>query len=283
MPIRTLATLAVALLLGLGAVVLVQLWLGRQREADVSGALLAGTVPVLVAAQPIERGAALDPALLKVARFPRASAPAGALTSIAEATDGGQRLALRTIAPDEPILNSKITEAGGKVNLSSTLTPGMRAVTFRADDVAGVAGFVLPGDRVDVLLTRNDAADGGTFLTQVLADNLKVLGVDQSDDDTTTKPMVVKAITLEVTPDQAQAISLAQAVGTVSLSLRQVADQAAVGKRVTTVGDLGGRRIVAQIAAPRLAPRVASAPAEPVGPRINVTRGIVTTNYIVAQ
>jgi len=221
MPIRTIATLAIAVFLGFGAVVLAQMWLGRQRMADVNTAALAGTVPVVVAAQPIERGATLQPGALKIVRFPQASAPAGALSNVEEVSAGGPRMALRPIVANEPILASKITGPGGKVNLSASMTPGMRAVTFRANDVAGVGGFVLPGDRVDVLITRDVGAAGGGsgFVTQILADNLKVLGVDQSDDDTSTKPVVVKAITLEVTPEQAQLISLAQAVGTVPPSI----------------------------------------------------------------
>lgn len=285
MPIRTLATLAIAILLGLVAVALANMWLSRQRNVDASTVSLAGTVPVVVAAQPIERGVALQPAALKVVRFPQAAAPAGALSTIEEASAGGQRLALRAIVVNEPILATKITAPGGKVNLSAAMTPGMRAVTFRANDVAGVAGFVLPGDRVDVLVTRDVAAQGGktgsSFVTQILADNLKVLGVDQLDDDTTTKPVVVKAITLEVTPAQAQVISLAQAVGTVSLALRQVGDQAAVDKRMTTVADLGGRGgspMVLRTAAPRRAAR----PATP-GLRVNVTRGVVTSDYAVSR
>ncbi|WP_332774116.1 Flp pilus assembly protein CpaB [Phenylobacterium sp.] len=285
MPIRTLATLAIAILLGLVAVALANMWLSRQRNVDASTVSLAGTVPVVVAAQPIERGVALQPAALKVVRFPQAAAPAGALSTIEEASAGGQRLALRAIVVNEPILATKITAPGGKVNLSAAMTPGMRAVTFRANDVAGVAGFVLPGDRVDVLVTRDAGAQGGksgsTFVTQILADNLKVLGVDQLDDDTTTKPVVVKAITLEVTPAQAQVISLAQAVGTVSLALRQVGDQAAVDKRMTTVADLGGRGgspMVLRTAAPRRAAR----PATP-GLRVNVTRGVVTSDYAVSR
>jgi|KBSSwiStaDraftv2_1062776.scaffolds.fasta_scaffold19678_6 pilus assembly protein CpaB len=284
MPIRTIATLAIAVFLGFGAVVLAQMWLGRQRMADVNTAALAGTVPVVVAAQPIERGATLQPGALKIVRFPQASAPAGALSNVEEVSAGGPRMALRPIVANEPILASKITGPGGKVNLSASMTPGMRAVTFRANDVAGVGGFVLPGDRVDVLITRDVGAAGGGsgFVTQILADNLKVLGVDQSDDDTSTKPVVVKAITLEVTPEQAQLISLAQAVGTVSLSLRQVTDQAVSGKRVTTINDLGGFRAMAPaMRAPRpVARRVAQASP---GLRVNVTRGVVTTDYAVSR
>jgi pilus assembly protein CpaB len=235
MPIRTIATIAVAALLGLVAVFLVQSYLSRQRAADASQAVIAGTAPVVVAAQPLARGVALNPTLLKVVRYPQDSVPPGALTDIAQATSGGQRLVLRAFAANEPILESRITTPGGRLNLSAAMTQGMRAVTFRSNDVAGVAGFVLPGDRVDVMLTRAGGEGAQAMITQVLAQNIKVLAVDQLADDSADKPVVATAITIEVTPEQAQTIRLAEAVGSVSLALRQVSDQLPVGKRVTTI------------------------------------------------
>lgn len=292
MPIRTIATLSVAILLGLIAVLAAQFWLGRQRQADQQSAALAGTLPVVVASQPIGRGMALTPALLKVVRYPQGSVPPGAMSSIEQATAGGQRLVLRPLAPNEPVLPGKITVPGGRVNLSAAMTQGMRGVTFRSNDVAGVAGFVLPGDRVDVLLTRDVGGPAGTdagkmnVVTQVLAENIKVLGVDQVSDDTAEAPVVAKAITLEMTPDQAQAISLAQAVGNVSLALRQVADEEPVTRQVTTVADLGGYRSFATTPvsySPRAyAPR-AAAPRAPSGPEVKVTRGVETKSYTVAR
>lgn len=289
MPARTILTLAVAVFLGLLAVVVAQAWLGNQRKADLQSAAVAGTVPVVVAAQPIERGAVLQPASLKIVRFPQASAPQGALGSLEEANAGGQRLALRAFAPNEPILTSRITTPGGKLNLSAGMTAGMRAVTFRSDDVSGVAGFVLPGDRVDVMLTRETTSGGESksTVTQIVADNLRVLGVDQVDDESANKPIVAKAITLEVTPEQAQAISLARAVGDVSLALRPISDRDPVAKRFTTVADLGGvaRAQGARLVRTAYRPKAAAVPepAEPVGPKVAVTRGIVTTEYAVAH
>jgi pilus assembly protein CpaB len=281
MPIRTIATIAIAALLGLMAVFLVQTYLSRQRAADLNSAAVAGTVPVVVAAQPIARGIALQPGLLKVVRYPQGSVPPGALTDLNQAV--GQRLVLRAFAPNEPILASRITTPGGKVNLSAAMTPGMRAVTFRSDDIAGVAGFVLPGDRVDVQLTRQAGEGQQALITQVLAENIKVLGVDQVTDDASDKPMVARAITLEVTIDQAQTIRLAQAVGSVALALRQVSDQLPVSKRVTTIRDLGG------YFAPPTPTRIASVTpavaigAAPSGPQVRVTRGVETKSYSVSR
>lgn len=284
MNLRTIATVAFAALFGLVAVLLTQVWLGRQRTADRQTAAIEGTVPVVIAAQPIARGMALEPTLLKVVRFPQASVPPGALTSVEQATTGGQRLALRSIAVNEPILAGKVTTPGGKVNLSAAMTPGMRAVTFRSNDVAGVAGFVLPEDRVDVLLTR-DASTGGQdseLLTQVVADNLKVLAVDQIDDDAAGKPIVAKAITLEVTPEQSMRIALAQAAGTVSLALRQVGDAEPIEMRATRVSDLGGGYRAAPAAA-RPAYRPAPRRAEPSGAQVAVTRGVQVTSYTLMR
>lgn len=284
MPIRTVATVAVAALLGLLAVFMVQTYLSRQRAVDRTAAAIAGTVPVVVAAQPLARGVALEPGLLKIVRYPADSVPPGALTDIKQATEGGQRLVLRAFAPNEPILVERITTPGGKVNLSASMTPGMRAVTFRSNDVAGVAGFVLPGDRVDVLLTRQAGDGPRATITQTLADNVKVLAVDQLADDAADKPVVANAITIEVSPAQAQTIRLAEAVGSVSLALRQVSDQAPSGKRVATVNDLGGYFGGATKAAYTPPARTTgAAPVRSSGMEVRVTRGVETKSYAVTR
>jgi pilus assembly protein CpaB len=284
MPIRTIATIAVAALLGLVAVFLVQSYLSRQRAADASQAVIAGTAPVVVAAQPLARGVALNPTLLKVVRYPQDSVPPGALSDITQATAGGQRLVLRAFAANEPILESRITTPGGRLNLSAAMTQGMRAVTFRSNDVAGVAGFVLPGDRVDVMLTRAGGDGAQAMITQVLAQNIKVLAVDQLADDSADTPVVATAITIEVTPEQAQTIRLAEAVGSVSLALRQVSDQLPVNKRVTTIRDIGGY-LAARPAGAAAAPTAVAAlgPPQERGPKIRVTRGIETQVYTVVR
>ena len=152
------------------------------------------------------------------------------------------------------------------MNLSGNVAAGMRAVSLRSNDVAGVGGFVLPGDRVDILLTRagtgNDAAKN--TLTQVLAENVRVLGVDQSDNDEADKPVVAKAVTVEVTPEQANSISLGQQIGTVSLTLRRVADDAPLASKAMTVSDLGP--------APK---KPVAAPA----PTVHVVRGVESSRF----
>jgi pilus assembly protein CpaB len=265
--IRTIATFAVAIFLGVFAVILTRAYLGAagQRTAGPSA---AGTVPVVVAAQPLDRGVVLQPSVLKLVNFPADSIPANAFHSVAELTGGKdqQRLALRSLAANEPILASNISGPGGKLNLSGTIASGMRAVSLRSSDIIGVGGFVLPGDRVDVLLTRTsgNGNNAANTVTQVLAENIRVLGVDQSDNDQSDKPVISKAITIEVTPEQAQSISLGQTVGTVSLTLRHVADDTPLIRKSTAVSDLG------------LGPRKAAAPA---GPAVRVVRGTESSRF----
>jgi pilus assembly protein CpaB len=263
--IRTIATLAIAVLLGLVAVFLTRSYLNHAvRPVPVVGANGGPTVPVVVASANIPRGGVLQAQLLKVVAYPAEAAPYGAFHAVTDLT-GAQRLALHSMVANEPILPGNITGPGGKLNLSGILTAGMRAVSLRSNDVAGVGGFVLPGDRVDVLLTRQ--SDSGSkqndTLTQVLAQNVRVLGIDQSDNDEADKPVVAKAVTVEVTPEQAQSIALGQQVGTVSLALRHVADDATVAEKPFSVSDLGPT------------PRRTAAS----GPSVRVVRGVEASKF----
>ena len=281
MTLRTLASFAIAAFLGLIAVVLVRGVLASQKAHGPGASAQAGSVPVVVAALAIERGASLKPVMLKIVNYPKDAVPVGAFQSIDQvASSASARTALRSMSANEPVLAAKLSGAGGKTNLSGTLTPGMRAVSVRSDDVTGVGGFVLPGDRVDILLTRTvGAGEAATTVTQVLAENSLVLGIDQSSDVEADKPVVAKAVTVEVTPDQAQTISLAHAVGSVSLSLRQVSDTAELARKTTSVADLGGAGGVRRIAP---GPRAkAAAPAKPAGFEVRVTRGVETVGYPV--
>jgi len=288
MPIRTIATLAIAIFIGLLAVVMVRSYIASARGPAQAQA--GATVPVVVAAQAITRGKPIEAVQLKVANYPADAVPAGAFTKVADITGvaASKRLALRNMGPNEPVLATRISGPGSRSTLSGNLTEGMRAVSVRANEVSGVAGFVLPGDRVDVLLTRTVGENNNSnmnSITQVIAENVRVLGVDQSDDDEADKPAVAKAVTVEVTPDQAQAISLAQSVGSVSLALRQAADQGLLLKKVTTVGDLGFfgvRRPAPERAVVRRAPAQRQPRYEPPsGHEVRVTRGTETAAYTI--
>jgi pilus assembly protein CpaB len=223
---------------------------------------------VVVAARPIAFGETVTPGDLKLQPWPAGALPAGAFTSLAAFQAGPPRLALTGIAANEPILPQQISGPGGRATLAGLIRPGMRAATLRVDDVLGVAGFVLPGDSVDILVTRADGSEKGQVRTDVLLQGVRVLAVDQLADQAKTKPVLAKAATVEVTPAQAEKIALAAQIGSLSLALRSAGDPASEDAvRSVSVADLGGPTpAVRRVRAPR---RAAMPPAQ----MVEVVRG----------
>ena len=220
---------------------------------------------VVVSATDLSFGDKLAPTSVREVDFPPASVPQGAFGSVAELTAGEPRVVLESIRTGEPILASKVSGSGGKASLSTIIDPEMRAVTIRVDDVSGAAGFITPSDRVDVMLTHSDNQQA---TTDVLLQNIKVLAVDQEANEHKDKPTVVKAVTLEVTPDQAQKISLARTIGTLSLALRNLANAAPVPSRPISMRDLTGEF---------------KKPDQPQGRKVEVIRGAAATAYDISR
>jgi pilus assembly protein CpaB len=135
------------------------------------------------------------------------------------------------------VLKNKITGPGQRATLSAMLQDGLKAVTVRVNDVEGVGGFVLPGDRVDVALTRH--VDKTNASTEIVLQNARVLAIDQIADERTDKPAVVKSVTLEVDVIGAQKLSLAASVGNLSLILRKAGEANSEYTRRITLSDLG--------------------------------------------
>src|SRR5918998_5520964 len=214
--------IGIALVFGLGAMFVAQKWLDRQssrlRQVQAAPAPVA-TATIVVAAAPLRFGTELSKQHLREVPWPEGAIPKGAFSSITDILDGKtRRTALIAMEENEPLLKSKITGPGQRASLAALIDPGMKALTIRVNDVNGVAGFVLPGERVDVLLTRN--LDKDESWASVLLQNVKVLAADQSADERSEKPSVVKAVTLEVSTAQAQKLTLASTVGSLSLTLR---------------------------------------------------------------
>jgi pilus assembly protein CpaB len=136
------------------------------------------------------------------------------------------------------VLSLKVTGAGQRATLSALVRPGMKAVTVRVNDVEGVGGFVLPGDHVDVVLTRQ--IDKGSATTEVILQNRRVLAIDQSADERAAKAAIAKSVTLEVETVEAQKVWLASSVGNLSLLLRKAGETAAVKTRKISLKDLEG-------------------------------------------
>jgi pilus assembly protein CpaB len=248
--------LLLAIAMGGGAAFLARSWISAQ-------ALPAGNVgSVVVAGAPVGFGVALTRDNVAEIPWPAGKMPEGAFTTRDELFKDGRRVVLAPMQKNELILKTKITGPGQRASLSSLLEDGKRAVTVRVDDVRGVAGFVLPGDRVDVVLIRNVPGPNGTAenISDVLLQHVKVLAVDQLANDRQEAPTVAKAVTLEVDTDQAQKVLLATNVGKLSLILRQAGEGHPADVKRITERDLTRGEAVA-VPAPVAAPAPAAAPA----------------------
>jgi len=272
-----LIVLAVAVLLGGGAI-LGLLNLQKVRHASDNGAA------VVVAARPIELGQALTPDMLRLQAWPADALPGGAFTQISELT-AETRVALRAIEPNEPILASRVSGSGGRATLSATIAAGHRAVAIRVNDVVGVGGFVLPGDYVDVLLTRQEGSNfnNTAMRTDLLISNVRVLAIDQSANESRNDPQVARAVTIEVTPEDGQKVALASQVGSLSLALRRADEMGRDNTTPTNTIRIQDLRAEAERQV-RPAPR----PEQPVrravvGPSIEIIRGFTTNRAPVAS
>ena len=237
----TFIMIGFAVIFGLLAVFIAQVWLNnqatRQAQNQETNTKPVATQTIVVAKQPLRFGTQLDAGMLEEMPWPSAAVPNGAFTKIDDVLKGGNRVVLAAIEANEPILSLKITGAGQRATLSALVKPGMKAVTVRVNDVEGVGGFVLPGDRVDVVLTRQ--IDKGSATTEVVLQNTRVLAVDQIADDRAAKAAVAKSITLEVSTVEAQKVWLASSVGNLSLLLRKAGETTEEKTRKISLKDLG--------------------------------------------
>ena len=269
---NTIVMVGIAVVFGLLAVFVAQGWLNYQ--AELSRKVVApkekpvATRTIVIATGPLRFGTHMSADHLREVNWPEEALPAGTFGTIADLMSGGKRIVLASIEKNEPILRTKVTGPGQKATLSAVIQDGMRAVTVRVNDVEGVGGFVLPGDRVDVLLTRQ--AERTTGMNDVVIQNARVLAVDQLADDAADRPTVVKAVTLEVDTTGAQKIALAASLGNLSLMLRRAGEQVMDATRRVTTSDLSQTEVIQR--APE-AKRFA---------KVSVTRGTTKQEYNVA-
>jgi pilus assembly protein CpaB len=233
MKTRSLVLLVISLLLGILAVY----WVRGSTGSTEAASRPAGSV--VVARVRLNFGDRLRSETLREVPWPDADVPPGSFPLVNELLKD-DRVVLRGMDPGEPVLAGKISGSGGRATLSSVIDKDMRAVTIRVNDVNGVAGFVLPGDRVDILLTRDSVLNQQDSQTDVILQNTKVLGVDQDANERRDQPTVVKAVTLEVTPDDAQKLTLGQKIGLLSLVLRNLTDPTPVETRSVSLQTLLG-------------------------------------------
>ena len=183
-------------------------------------------MPILVANDALAFGAPIGAKDVREIDWPAQSSPEGAFANFAELTKNGRRITLSPFVRDEPIISSKVSAPDQRASLSTVIEKGKRAVTVAVDDVRGVAGFIFPGDFVDVALTRTDNSNGPQNFSDVILQHVKVLAIDQMAGQRQEHPTVAKAVTVEVDPEQALRILLAANVGKLSLILRQPAEVA---------------------------------------------------------
>ena len=238
----TIIMIAVAAVFGLLAVFVTQSWLNSQAEArlkslEAQKVKPTATSTLVVASKALRFGNELSPSTLREMPWPIDSIPVGGFRSIQEMLGQGKRVVLTAIEANEPVLASKITGQGQRATLSAMIGDGHKASTIRVNDIDGVAGFVLPGDRVDVMLSRQ--IDKGNATNDVVLKNVKVLAIDQVADERADKPSVAKAVTLEVDIAGAQKLALASQIGTLGLALRKAGDSEPTASRLITINDLG--------------------------------------------
>ena len=286
---RALVMIAVALVLALVAVVVAAHWINDQGAA--------GNKKVAVALVDIPMGVRITPEMLNLIEWPSNAMPPGAITDIKQLDN---RVSRTAIEHGEPIMESKLAPAGTTGGLSAVVAQGKRAMTVRVNDVVGVAGFALPGNFVDILVNTQEEARGDfgndrareQAISKIVLERILVLAVAQESNRDDTKPKVVNAVTLELTPDQVEKLDLARSVGTLSLVLRNQIDPKTADTAGATKDSLldpdGARAALlgrnrpqpqqsvakAAAAAPAAAPAPAPRPAVPHGDKVEVIKGL---------
>jgi pilus assembly protein CpaB len=247
---RAVIMMALAVVLGLLAVALAASWLLNAPGAT-SGR-------IVVARTDVDIGQRLTPEMFKLADWPTDSVPKGAF---ADPAPLGGRVLRSSLLAGEPISEAKLAPAGTLGGLSALITEGKRAITVRVNDVIGVAGFTLPGNYVDIIVSTETMPDPNAnrareqSISKIVLERILVLAVAQEVNRDETRPKVVNAVTLEVTPAEAEKLDLARSVGTLSLALRNQVDPAAAATLGATKENLLPTMVVAPPPVVRAPPR----------------------------
>jgi pilus assembly protein CpaB len=216
------------MLVGLGIAIVAGLFLSTfvYRAFQSASAIKPVTTEhIVVAAQPLQVGTRVDASNLRLIPWPSGEPVAGMFTRI---SDCANRAVITPLAENEPILESKLAATQSGAGLPATIPEGMRGLSVAVNDVVGVAGFVIPGTMVDVLVTGRlaDSGHGGEQnITRTILENVKVLAAGQKiEQDREGKPQNVPVVTLLVTPDDAARLTMASTEGKIQLSLRNTVD-----------------------------------------------------------
>ncbi len=217
MSLRFFLILTIALLLATGSAWMAYQWISNSGKKAINPSTT--TIPVrsvVVAAENINFGTKLEQSQLKKIEWPSSSIPDEAFQDINQLIG---RIATRRFVANEIFLQQNVRKHLGGSTLSALIAKGMRAISVRVNDVVGVAGFILPGNSVDIVASQKKGK------THTLLRSIKVLAVDQEASPDKEKPAVVRALTLEVTPKQAEILVAASQKGTLQFTLRNPTDQ----------------------------------------------------------
>jgi len=214
---RTLLLITLSVLFGLLAAWMANTWLAARLNASGNPDL----DNVVVAALEIPFGQAIEARHVKLVQMPEGAAPGDAFDTVDKVVG---RIATLTFLPGDVLRSARLAEHLGGSTLASLIEPSKRAISVRVDDVVGVGGFLLPGNRVDVLVAKSRSG-GSQAEAETILENLRVLAVDQTASTDKTQPVVVRAVTLEMTPEEAEKLVRAQSEGRLQLALRNPLDE----------------------------------------------------------
>jgi pilus assembly protein CpaB len=238
---RALIVLFLAMVSGLAAMLVGAQWMTNRSDT--------GGKKMMIAARDISLGSPIDATMLEEISWHSETLPAGAYSDTKELVG---RVVKTTLLRGEPILETRLAPIGTKGGLSAVIPEGKRAITVKVNEVIGVAGFALPGNFVDVMVNAQDETKNS--VSKIVLDRILVLAIAQEAGRDDTKPKVVSAVTLEVTPGQAEILDLARSIGNLSLVLRNQVDQADAATVGTRTADLLKLKQVAVEAPPPAAP-----------------------------
>jgi pilus assembly protein CpaB len=242
------------------------------------------TRPVVVAVANLDLGASLRPEDVRTIDWPAESVPSGAFEHVEDVVGRGL---IQPVVQNEAILPNKLASKDAGAGLAPVIRTGYRAVSVRVNDVIGVAGYVLPGTHVDVVVTINPTQQQGDITSKIVLTNVEVLGSGTKIERDTEqgKPIAVSVVTLLVNPAEAEKLTLASTEGKIQLALRNPLDPAVPSttgiRPAALLGYVAPRPVMRVAGGPRVAAPAPVAPAAPAPPTVEIIRGDKRTQEVL--
>lgn len=234
MSVRNIILLVFALVAAIGTALVARGWINSERNAALNARQPGAPAPVaagpfvLVAKTNLPAGRFVKPEDFRWQAWPDGSVPVSYMLRDKRSPDELAGAVVRVgIAADEPITDSRLAKPGDRGFMAAVLDPGMRAVSVAVTATSGISGFVFPGDRVDLLVTHavkagEDSGRKTAMVTETVLREVRVVAIDQRADDQMTTPTIVRTVTFEVTPKEAEMVNVARRLGELTLSLRSL-------------------------------------------------------------